>query len=184
MALQSLHQALGFLEHHEGWQARQRFQHLLAHWNDVVGPVVAAQTRPTGIQRSVLRVATSSAAWAQNLTFERQRILNKLNPRLAEPLVNIRFSTAQWDEYRNDAASLPEAQQLWQQHPSRLTSSHPSESARSPQPTDLQVAFQHWANTIQARSQALPLCPQCQCPTPPGELNRWSSCSLCAAKQW
>ncbi len=28
------------------------------------------------------------------------------------------------------------------------------------------------------------LCPQCQCPTPPKELDRWSCCALCASKKW
>ncbi|NEP50291.1 MAG: DUF721 domain-containing protein, partial [Moorea sp. SIO3C2] len=32
--------------------------------------------------------------------------------------------------------------------------------------------------------QNLPLCPQCKCPTPPGELQRWDVCGLCAIKQW
>jgi predicted nucleic acid-binding Zn ribbon protein len=30
----------------------------------------------------------------------------------------------------------------------------------------------------------LPRCPQCQCPTPPGELERWSVCAVCATQRW
>ncbi|AOW99895.1 hypothetical protein BJP34_10915 [Moorena producens PAL-8-15-08-1] len=47
-----------------------------------------------------------------------------------------------------------------------------------------EAAFKHWAKMMQMRSQNLPLCPQCQCPTPPGELQRWDVCGLCAIKQW
>jgi predicted nucleic acid-binding Zn ribbon protein len=45
-----------------------------------------------------------------------------------------------------------------------------------------QAAFQKWADQIRWRSQGLPLCPQCRCPTPMGELQHWSVCALCAVK--
>jgi predicted nucleic acid-binding Zn ribbon protein len=37
---------------------------------------------------------------------------------------------------------------------------------------------------MRSRSQHLPLCPTCHCPTPEGELMRWSACALCAAKRF
>jgi predicted nucleic acid-binding Zn ribbon protein len=37
---------------------------------------------------------------------------------------------------------------------------------------------------MRSRSQQLPLCPHCQCPTPAGELERWQMCSICATKHW
>ncbi len=168
--------------------SQRTFQAVCDRWVEVVGVMVAAQTRPVGVQRNILSVATSSAVWAQTLSFERLRLLQKLNQAIAlpsskPPLHDIRFSTAQW---RSQTAqpwdTHSEVLSTWRQHPSRLP---PSAPVRSPAtPKDAMTAFHHWSTSIQSRSQQLPLCPSCQCPTPPGELQRWTVCSLCATKQW
>lgn len=132
MGLQSLPQLLNSISNQESWRGRRQFQMLLACWPEIVGQVVAAQTRPTGLQRQVLQVATSSSAWAQNLAFERHTILAKLNARLEKelgPLSDIRFSTAQWPssgagrsgaEANPEGENLSEAAILWRDHPSRV----------------------------------------------------------------
>ncbi|QSJ15353.1 DUF721 domain-containing protein [Nostoc sp. UHCC 0702] len=180
MSLKSVNDILGVLEQQAKWQ-EQPFARLLQSWTEVVGAVVAAHTRPLSIQRDVLRVATSSAAWAQNLTFGRQALLLKLNQKLSTRLVDIRFSTAEWrrlpEVVQQSAAILP------QEHPSYLGDvSSPSHDG-TPTIENANTAFGNWAKKIQARSHGLPVCPQCQCPTPPGELQRWLVCSFCAAKQ-
>ncbi|MBD3883045.1 DUF721 domain-containing protein [Phormidium tenue FACHB-886] len=179
MALQSLHQVLGVLDRQDSWKGRRQFQQLLACWADVVGAAVAGQTRPIAIQRKVLQVATSSPAWAQNLTFERHRIVAKLNNRLKLDLIDIRFSSAHW--HTSITAPDPaDAMVLWRDHPSRLADN--ALPLRRAVPPDPQTAFRDWARTVRSRSQSLPLCPHCDCPTPSGELQRWGKCSLCAAK--
>lgn len=186
MAFKSLHQILDHLENRYQPREQQQLQQAIRCWNDVVGPVVAAQAQPVAVQRNVLRVATSSSAWAQNLVFERQRILEKMNAVLSFTLTDIRFATAQWQSSPSLPADANEQAQLWQQHPSRL----PGQTGpRSPGQladamTDPTAAFQHWAKMVRSRSHNLPLCPHCQCPTPPGELKRWDACALCAAKRW
>jgi len=183
MPWQSLPQLLQHLEQQPTWQQHSHFQKLLHHWPAVVGDLVAQQTRPITIRRGVLCVATASAVWAQNLSFERQRILAKLNPLLAHPLTDIHFSTAQWsDPSRGTHADRPEDQD----HPS-ATPSSATPSACSPviapgaiAPLTPDTAFQHWRQRLQQQRQPLPLCPQCHCHTPPGELARWSVCALCA----
>jgi len=185
MSFQSLNQVVGTLQAQEQWQEQHQFRHLLQCWPQVVGPIVEAQTRPVAITRQkVLKVATSSSVWAQNLVFERQRILEKLNMKLLQPLAEIRFSTAQWQNspLSNSGTTF---EQLRRNHPSQL----PAGYSTSMQPAvntakDQNVAFVRWASLVQARSRSLPLCPTCQCPTPPGELQRWSVCALCAVKQW
>jgi predicted nucleic acid-binding Zn ribbon protein len=169
---------------------------LQQNWQEIVGDVLALQTRPLSIQRHVLRVATSSAAWAQNLTFERQSLLIKVNQRLATPVTNIHFSTAGWhiSSIREKKPELPSPTQ----HPSYLGESiriinaiatnisevsEVSEVAVE-KSTTTNKAFAAWANAVKMRSHKLPLCPQCQCPTPPGELQRWDLCALCAAKRF
>lgn len=176
MPLQPLNQVLHGLRTHPMWQEQRQFQLLLECWPEIVGPVVEAQTRPLAISRQrVLRVATSSAVWAQNLAFERHLILEKLNQRLSSPLVEIQFSTGQWLQSPSTRAVKAEA--LLSQPSPRLKLAPPP-----PRPPDSQTAFQQWAKTVQARSQQHPLCPQCRCPTPPAELQRWRTCGLCAVK--
>lgn len=195
MPFQPLNHVLGILENHDKWEKRRQFRQLCTCWAEVVGKVVAAQTRPLYLQRNILYVATSSSVWAQNLVFERHRILTKLNDRLSYQLTDIRFSTAQWNAQKSSDANNSESYILWQNHPSQIRSQRtPSSSSLysssvqtsaypHPIPNDPQTAFQGWANRIRERSQHLPTCPTCHCPTPPGELQRWSVCALCAAKQ-
>jgi predicted nucleic acid-binding Zn ribbon protein len=188
MSLKSLNQVLGNLENRYKLQEHKQFQRLLGGWVEVVGPVVAAQTAPLSIHQGVLKVATSSSAWAQNLVFERQRILEKLNALLSISLLDIRFSTAQWRNSKTlvIGAGLQEQDRLWQEHPSRLASrvevvNRQADAATTSDPIQ---AYQVWAKQVRSRTQHLPLCPQCKCPTPSGELSRWGICAVCAAKQW
>ncbi|KGF71389.1 hypothetical protein DO97_21460 [Neosynechococcus sphagnicola sy1] len=179
MTFQSLDQLLG------QWQSQQprqqQFQHLVKVWPGVVGAVVAAQTRPISIYQGTLRVATASAAWAQNLTFERRRILIKLNTLLTIPVEDIRFTPGQWQQSPKLRTATQPSINPWADHPSQI----PVVPPRLPTPSVApQTAFQHWATVMRARSQSLPLCPHCHAPCPPGELERWGRCSLCAAKQW
>jgi predicted nucleic acid-binding Zn ribbon protein len=188
MTLQSLQSLMKSVETRAQSKSQRTFQAVCDRWSEVAGPMVAEQSRPVGLQRKVLSVATSSAVWAQTLSFERVRLLHKLNQAIAPsaskpPLLDIRFSTAQW---RSKTAqtwdNYSEVLSTWQQHPSRLLS--PAQ-VRSPATCkDAMTAFHQWSTRIQSRSQQMPLCPACQCPTPPGELQRWNVCSLCAAKQW
>lgn len=185
MSFKSLRQVLGFLENQDSWKGRRQFQQILACWFEVVGPAVAAQTRPVSMQRRVLQVATSSAAWAQNLAFERHRILEKLNARLPLGLTDVRFSTAHWQSEYGQVSSMPlsETARLWQEHPSRVADVPTPKGISLPEIPDPQAAFRNWARVVRLRSQNLPLCPTCQCPTPAGELDRWAICALCAAKK-
>jgi predicted nucleic acid-binding Zn ribbon protein len=178
MTLRSLHQVLNTIEAQEEWKARQQLQQVRTCWLEIVGQVVSQHTRPIAIYNQTLKVATSGSAWAQTLSFERHRILAKLNPRLSAPLNEIHFSTAHWQPTPVRATQ-----------PVTGDRSHPSwvegavERLPQPEPGDANTAFRQWAAHMQGRSKQLPLCPQCQCPTPPGELERWACCSICIAQQ-
>jgi predicted nucleic acid-binding Zn ribbon protein len=184
--LKSLDHIIGALENQLPLQGPQQFQRLLKCWPEIVGAAVANQTRPYSISRDVLYVATSSSVWAQELKFKRHFLLKKLNAQLSSRLIDIRFSTAGWqkDSSQGNWAS-PSSSTLWQEHPScvvQAASVSPIDEAVKQ--NDSRSAFQRWAQVMQARSLSLPLCPQCHCPTPSGELQRWSVCGLCATKQW
>ncbi|MCD8486228.1 MAG: DciA family protein [Desertifilum sp.] len=187
MSFDSIDRVLHQLQARNTWQAYQQFRYLCHLWEKVVEPAIAAQTRPVAVTREVLQVATSSSVWVQELKFKRYRILEQLNPHLSIPLKDIRFSTAYWRSPRLGLEGLEanDPQSLWQNHPSRLpeTNLQPPLALPSP-PQTPQQAFQQWRDRAQWRSRHLPLCPQCQAPTPPGELERWAMCALCAAHQW
>lgn len=197
--MKSLSTLLTGLQHQYKRQGQRQFQQVLDCWVEVVGPIVAAQTRPLNLYQGVLKVATSSSVWSQNLVFERQRIIAKLNQTVAVEITDIRFSPARWQE--TAPTSFPgEAYQqaLWRSHPSRLTAPERTPQRHQPhlkQPTDATnpengdratplSAFQEWATVMQSRSRQMPLCPQCKCPTPGGELQRWQVCAICAAQRW
>lgn len=190
MAFKSLHTVLNGLQHQYKHREQRQLQQVMACWAEVVGPIVAAQTRPLSLYRGTLKVATSSATWSQNLVFERQRILAKLNQASSLEITDIRFSPAQWQE--TPSTSFPGEQyqqELWQSHPSRYSATN-RPSLASPQPADDRdhptplTAFHEWGKLMRSRSRQFPLCPECQCPTPTGELHRWQVCSICAAKRW
>ncbi|HBB35949.1 MAG TPA: DUF721 domain-containing protein [Cyanobacteria bacterium UBA8803] len=182
---------LSAIENQPQWQEQQQLQQLLKCWTQVVGAKATQQTRPYAISGNILYVATSSSVWVQELKFKRHQILKQLNAQLSSRLTDIRFSTAQW--HRGSASSSSS----WQEHPSYVGEREEGEElgieevqerhttiSSSKNTQDAHSAFRQWAESIKARSQPLPLCPQCHCPTPPGELQRWHVCALCAAKQW
>jgi predicted nucleic acid-binding Zn ribbon protein len=178
MSFQSLNHIIAGLKQTH-WQEQQAFLRLLDGWAELVGPAVAAHTQPIRItQQRVLQVTTASGVWAQNLAFERLNLLAKINARFKLGLTDIFFSTSQWGQTPTRAfiPARGEAPDL-----SRIPNDNPVPTASPPQ--DATAAFEHWATTIQTRSQSLPLCPQCQCPTPQSELAREGMCLLCRARQ-
>jgi predicted nucleic acid-binding Zn ribbon protein len=186
MSLNPLGNILDSIKQESRWQ-EQPMQRILQCWVEVVGTAVATHTRPVSIQRQILWVATSSAVWAHELSFRRQRILEKLNTQLPQPLLDIRFSSAQWQQLAKQESFMSDraASRLGQDHPSWVgKESVATNSDRQPRFHHPQAAFQHWIEVKQKRSRHLPLCPQCHCHTPVGELERWGVCSICAAKQW
>lgn len=192
---QSLYHILDVIENQPGWETQQQFRLILTHWSELVGATVAAHTRPTGINRDVLWVATSSSIWAQELTFKRQLILRKLINKLSFDIKDIRFSPGQWQsrsddsptELTNHPSYLPPdinqnlAQPTVNNTDDNFSSSSPNSNKSA---VNSRVNSQSWWQQIQARSPHLPLCSQCQCPTPPGEIDRWDCCALCATKKW
>jgi predicted nucleic acid-binding Zn ribbon protein len=186
MSFNSLNHVLGAIENQAGWEQTRQFRHLQQCWADVVGLPVAQHTRVQSMSRGVLWVATSSSVWVSNLTLQRHLILKKLNARLTTPLTDVRFSTAQWHkDTGKTAAFMSPLAGVGQDHPSYVVA--PSSGASTPPVSKLKdpgAAFRHWAEELQKRSHSLPLCPQCQCPTPSGELARWDVCALCATKRW
>lgn len=185
MPFESLNHILSGWQEQPEFQEFQEFQRLLICWREVVKPALHSHTRPVSVSRGILSVATSSSALVQDLMFQRSQILNALNTCLSNPLIDIRFSTAQWQSHSSRGKESDESEEsvLISEHPSFVAqpASLPVESPIQESNDPLNV-FQTWAEKVKARSQHLPLCPQCQSPTPTGELHRWGICAICATK--
>lgn len=170
------------LERSPQWQASSTLRQILALWPQLVGKAVAQHSQPTKIHRRALQVSVSSAAWAQTLTFERLKILQKLHqaipPSQAE-IQDLRFATAQWQRVTQRSQLTPSVNLA--EHPSWATS--PPRSARS-RPEDVTTAFNQWATDKQRQLSSQSRCPSCHSPCPSQELQRWSICAICMTHKW
>jgi len=61
-------------------------------WEEAVGPRIAERAQPETLRNSVLVVAVSSSVWMQELSFLKQKILDRLQQKLAPGTIkDIRF---------------------------------------------------------------------------------------------
>ncbi|MFQ4140109.1 DUF721 domain-containing protein [Nodosilinea sp. PGN35] len=183
MPLDSIHNVIHQLEKQPRWRSRGQFRQVLNSWAAVVGEGVARQAAPMRLDQDVLHVAVINPMWAQTLTLERVRILAKLNARLQLNLSDIRFSSGDWYRQNRSAPAAPaspaELPPWLQQHPSYEPRAIPRSTQRPQTPEE---SFERWAGMTQQLAAQQPLCPQCHCHCPSGELKRWGRCSICAVK--
>lgn len=65
---------------------------VITRWSEVVGERIAAVTQPERIEKGVLFVAVSSAAWRAELTLRRQEIIDRINAAAGGTVVrDVRF---------------------------------------------------------------------------------------------
>lgn len=66
---------------------------LWARWSEFVGPTIAQNTEPVGLNRGVLYLWVRSSSWMQQLTFMKDPIQDTLNKKLGRHFIkNIRFT--------------------------------------------------------------------------------------------
>lgn len=53
----------------------------ILYWKDIVGESIYNNAKPVGLKNDILYVKTKSSAWVQELTFQKEIILNRLNSR-------------------------------------------------------------------------------------------------------
>jgi predicted nucleic acid-binding Zn ribbon protein len=64
-------------------------------WPEAVGPIIAESARPCWIKNGVLRVLTDDSIWLQELKYQEQSILERLNALLGRRAVSkIEFKMA------------------------------------------------------------------------------------------
>jgi predicted nucleic acid-binding Zn ribbon protein len=159
------------------WRDQQALEQLLAIWPELVGPEVAAQTRPITLStQDILQVATSSGAWAQNLAFERVRLLGKVRASWNPAVKDIHFSPQRWHRPQVTQSLVLELDLQTAQRSKKV-------QRKALASKTAQQAFSDWAKSVrQNADQHATRCPICQCPTPAAELNRWGRCALCTSR--
>ena len=61
-------------------------------WNEIVGEKVAKHTEPSSVEHGVIIVKVSSPAWRQELFFQKNEIIKKLNNTIGKNVIrDIRF---------------------------------------------------------------------------------------------
>jgi predicted nucleic acid-binding Zn ribbon protein len=187
MTTQSIQEILEVIAQQPQWQKCQQYHHVIKCWHQVVNDKIAQHTRILYLKRQVLWVATDSSVWAQNLSLQRYTLVKKLNQLLddPDPLRDIRFSPALWNETKKKETNLEETSDSLQDF-HRLNGEAQQSSQLNQEVSQTltpQSALSKWLEVIRRRSQFLPLCPICQCPTPEEELKRWKMCGHCEIKQ-
>jgi hypothetical protein len=104
---QSAAQAILRALQHHGLSDEIRGQRVLTEWAELVGPKVAARTRPDGISERVLWVEVATSAWLHELNMLKAQLLKGLIDRLGEPRLfeDIRFKLA--GRSRREATIVP-----------------------------------------------------------------------------
>ncbi|MEB3309505.1 MAG: DciA family protein [Snowella sp.] len=184
MSLNSLDSLLNRLQQQPHWEEYNVYRQALKAWETAIDSKILQYTKPLALRRQVLWIATASSVWAQTLTMQRYTLLKKLNAHLSQPLTDLRFSSAQWHQVQplNTLQDLEPAAQSDSYQAFLKTLTFPEEE-QTPSQTPKE-AFQRWTKILQIRAENLPICPQCQSPTFPQELERWSVCANCATQQW
>jgi predicted nucleic acid-binding Zn ribbon protein len=187
----SVEQILTQLEQQPGWEKFQEYRQLLKCWRSTVNQTTAQHTRPLYIARQVLWVAVSSAARAQELSFQRYTLLKRLNKQLTFKLKDIRFSSSQWHQKDSSTAqpamfraskensvnptrSLTNFSRL--QNSSNITTISSSERAKE--------SVRQWVKSLKQNSDSSFSCPNCHSSTPKEEIERWNLCYHCVAAKW
>ena len=162
MSLTGLPNILNGIQSRTSWQQRCQYLLIVEKWSEIVGESVAKQTCPIGVYQKALQVAVSNSVWSQALTFERVRILAKVNALFGGAgtlaIADIHFSTAKWATQQQ---TLKEQKVVAEDHPSylppaianelpnRKLKSNPKIKLETPKaPETANEAFQRWQDVM------------------------------------
>jgi predicted nucleic acid-binding Zn ribbon protein len=188
----SVEQILTQLENQPGWEKFRAYRQLLQCWERVVNPQIAQSTRPLYINRQILYVATSSAARAQELSFQRYTLLKRLNQQLTTEIKDLHFSSSQWHQktYLQETQAVFTISDRHKTIIPRNSSAALKDNQEAKIDNELSAqdraknAAQRWLRTIEQRSKDTLVCPKCNSLISQAELNRWNLCHHCVAQKW
>ena len=84
---QPLAAAIGGLLSDQGWKEQAAVGSVFSNWAQIVGPDLAAHTRPDGFADGELAVAADSTAWATQVRLLASALVRRLNSELGEGTV-------------------------------------------------------------------------------------------------
>ncbi|MBO0808629.1 MAG: DUF721 domain-containing protein, partial [Actinobacteria bacterium] len=84
---QPLRAAIGGMLDEQGWRTEAAVGSVFGRWDQIVGPELAAHTRPEGLRGGELAVAADSTAWATQLRLLAATLIGRVNTELGSPLV-------------------------------------------------------------------------------------------------
>lgn len=84
---QPLNSAVASLLDQQGWQLAAATGSVFARWAEIVGPDLAAHTRPEGLSGGELTVAAESTAWATQVRLLAAQLVRRLNAELGDGTV-------------------------------------------------------------------------------------------------
>ncbi|MBA3819222.1 MAG: DUF721 domain-containing protein [Deltaproteobacteria bacterium] len=79
-----------------GLDSEIRGQRLITEWTELVGPRIAARTRPDGISERTLWIEVATSAWLHELNMLRPQLVRGLYERLGDPRLfdDVKFKLA------------------------------------------------------------------------------------------
>tara|TARA_B100001250_G_scaffold310183_1_gene272102 strand:- start:334 stop:609 length:276 start_codon:yes stop_codon:yes gene_type:complete len=90
--MQHIKQAIKILLKKTGLEGGVKQQEVINVWEEVVGLTISKNTKPTSIRHGVLIVEVSKHTWKQELQFQKNEIIKKINTKLNNKLLKeIRF---------------------------------------------------------------------------------------------
>ena len=84
---QPLAAAIGGLLSDQGWKEQAAVGSVFSNWAQIVGPDLAAHTRPDGFADGELAIAADSTAWATQVRLLASALVRRLNSELGEGTV-------------------------------------------------------------------------------------------------
>ncbi len=85
---QALHRAVERLVGEHGWEEDLAVHGVVARWDQVVGPEVAAHVRPERYADTVLTVRADSTAWATQVRLLARTLVRRLNEEIGDGVVS------------------------------------------------------------------------------------------------
>ena len=85
--MQSLKQVLNIYLHKAGLAKGVAQNTAISVWPDVVGEKISENTKPESVEHGTLTIRTTTPAWRQELQFQKQDIIMKLNKRIGKKAI-------------------------------------------------------------------------------------------------
>ncbi|HHY34774.1 MAG TPA: DUF721 domain-containing protein [Firmicutes bacterium] len=172
-------------------------------WDSVVGQRIARHAQVLHVQNGVLTVKTSSPVWAQELTFMKEELLQKLNAALPSAgFQDLRFVVERKPASSQGRRAMEHTRTRHPAAPGCITGANGEISRRTPQPSagqpdqlrpsplfleiqdeKLRKAFLGWYNALNCRTERLlsdgySSCPHCGTLRKPG-----TDCPYCRTRR-